>query len=496
VPEKTRHELEQATREISPPRLPEEKIIRQELERFNSILNKNKALSAEDWKLHDRLLDYYIQLKQSAGEPNVAVVPARSRWTKNFESYCLDSRKAPPAESERFLWNKTQGKIPYVREILNLASKSKELNQEDIQTLVWNLHNKTTWEDYPISSQKVLLSIDPQASRKLPSRFSETVKEGVLDFARDQVPSEIGDVISLVQGRYYDYSQIRASIESRKSKHDLNPTESVPQIPGTPLFASTKSDSFVSQKITFYNPTDKDVTLDLSQYQLEPLRSDVQPLALIERNGPYDPSLVSDLERTLYVDMIRLGLGFTPVLNDLIDLFEASTGRDFFTDEWLSNEDRFLSAMGVLAGNGQYYRYAKKVFNGPKSYVREIQKKYKLFKNAESYKKAEELVNFVHEKNIKIPDDWVPVASRAMKKEGKLQGIEYIHPDDKEIRIRVMPGDPNSQFPNSRKPYVRQTVNNKDFDRHGNVVDKQSEASHIPLEEYEFFEFWKGHGNR
>jgi len=106
APEKTRHELEQSTREVLPPRLPEEKIIRQDLERFKSVLNKKKSLSAEDWKLHDRLLDYYIQLKQGVGKPNAVLVPARGRWTKAFESYCLDSRKAPPVENERFLWEK------------------------------------------------------------------------------------------------------------------------------------------------------------------------------------------------------------------------------------------------------------------------------------------------------------------------------------------------------------------------------------------------------
>lgn len=181
--------------------------------------------------------------------------------------------------------------------------------------------------------QKILLSIDPQAPKKLSSRLSEAVKDSVLDFMQDQVPSEVEDVIYLAQGRYYDYGQIRASIENRKSKHDLKPTDSIPQVPGTPLFADTKSDNFVSQEITVYNPTDQDVALDISQYRLEPLRPDVQPLALIERKGPYDSSLVFDLERVLYEDMMRLGLGFTPVLNDLIDLFEASTGRDFFTDD-------------------------------------------------------------------------------------------------------------------------------------------------------------------
>ena len=495
VAEKAQHELEQATQEVQPPHLPEEKSIRQDLERFKSILNKKKALSLEDWKLHDQLLDYYIQLKDGAGEPNKMLIPARSRWTKKFESYCLDSRKALPEDNEKLLWTKAQNKIIYLRELLDRASKFKNLNQEDIQTLVWNLHNNTIWEDYPPSLRQILLSVDSQAPKRLPGRLSEKVKDEVLDIVRDQLPGtdRVEDIARLIEGRYYDYKQIRAAIESRRSKHELKPTDSVPQIPGTPIFARTRSDGFVTQEVTFYNPTDQNAVLDLLEYHLEPLRPDIQPLALIDRHGPYSSTLISDLERTLYEDMVRLGFGFTPVLNDLIDLFEASTGRDFFGDEWLTNEERFLSAMGVLAGSGQYYRYAKKVFNGPTSYVRDVQKKYRLLKNEKSAKTVKELVEVADSKGI--PKDWGKKASKS-KDGDKLQGFEYHHPDSEEIRIRVMPGDPNAKYPNSRKPYVRQSVNNKDFDRHGKIVDPESEAAHIPLNEYKFIKFWQGHGKK
>jgi hypothetical protein len=489
APQRSRSDLKQTTREVAPPHLPEEKSIRQELERFKSILLNRKSLSAEDWRLHDRLLEYYIQLKEGVGKPDTVHVPARSRWTKRFESYCLNSREATPDDLEKFLWGKAKNEILYVRELLDLAANNNSLSQEDIQAIIWNLHNKTLWENYPLALQRILLSVDPQASKRLPSRLSDAVEDEVRDIVRSQLGSnEVEDIISFVQGRYYDYKQIRAAIESRKSKYELTEADSVPQIPDAPLFAETKSHGFENQEITFYNPTDHEVVWDLSQYQLEPLRADVQPLAVIERQGSYSQALISDLERTLYKDMVRLGLGFTPVLNDLIDLFEASTGRDFFNDEWLSNEDRILSAMGVLAGSGQYYRYAKKVLKGPVSYVRDVQGKYRRLKNEASGRKLKELVEIADSKGI--PEDWGAKPSK-VKKGNKLQGFEYRHPDNKEIRIRVMPGDPNARHPNSRRPYVRQSVNNKDFDRHGRVVDAESEASHIPLEEYKFFEFWK-----
>ncbi len=329
----------------------------------------------------------------------------------------------------------------------------------------------------------------------MPNRVFESVKDGVLDVIRDQVPGvgNAEDFVALVQGKFYDYKQVRSSIERRQSKHELKSADSVPQISGTPLFAETRSDGVESQEVTFYNPTDQEIVLDLSQYQLEPLRPDVQPLAVIERHGPYTPSLVHDLERALYEDMMRLGLGFSPVLNDLIDLFEASTGRDFFSDEWLSNEERFLSAMGVLAGSGQYYRYARKVLKGPTSYVRDVQKKYRLLKNEKSAKTAKELVEIADTKGI--PHNWGKKVSKP-KDGDKLQGFEYLNLNNEEIRIRVMPGDPSSQFPTSRKPYIRQTIGDKAIDHHGNIVPRKSEAAHIPLDEYKFSKFWKDHDKK
>jgi hypothetical protein len=57
APERSHNDLKQTTREVTPPHLPGEKSIRKELERFKSILLNSKTLSAEGWRLHDRLLD-------------------------------------------------------------------------------------------------------------------------------------------------------------------------------------------------------------------------------------------------------------------------------------------------------------------------------------------------------------------------------------------------------------------------------------------------------
>lgn len=94
----------------------------------------------------------------------------------------------------------------------------------------------------------------------------------------------------------------------------------------------------------------------------------------------------------------------------------------------------------------------------------------------------------------KIPSEWGKEPSHPGK--ALLQGFEYAHPKMDHIRIRVMPGNPNSEFPNSRKSYVRQTIHNKPIDRHGNIVDKYSKEAHIPLDEYKFTNFWKNHDKK
>lgn len=54
----------------------------------------------------------------------------------------------------------------------------------------------------------------------------------------------------------------------------------------------------------------------------------------------------------------RVGIGFIPVVNDVVDLYELFRGREFGTGRRLTPEERTLSAVGVLIGNGRLYREA------------------------------------------------------------------------------------------------------------------------------------------
>lgn len=52
----------------------------------------------------------------------------------------------------------------------------------------------------------------------------------------------------------------------------------------------------------------------------------------------------------------HLAIGTIPVLNDAVDLYEVVVGKDFITQKELSLDQRFLSALGLVAGSGGVYR--------------------------------------------------------------------------------------------------------------------------------------------
>ena len=49
-----------------------------------------------------------------------------------------------------------------------------------------------------------------------------------------------------------------------------------------------------------------------------------------------------------------------------------------------------------------------------------------------------------------------------------------------------MPGDPNSPYSNSQKPYVRWQRNGQALDANGNPVPKNTPEAHIPIDDFEY----------
>jgi len=66
-------------------------------------------------------------------------------------------------------------------------------------------------------------------------------------------------------------------------------------------------------------------------------------------------------------------------------------------------------------------------------------------------------------------------------------GMLYVHPENPNFSIRVMPGKPYSPNPLQREPYVVWQKHGKTMDVYGKIVPPGSQEAHIPLNKYRFF---------
>ncbi len=371
--------------------------IRKKLDQFKIALNKGD-LNASDWKLHDELLESYIQLKQTTS--NKLVIPANSRIILPFETYCLNAGRAPPSEHEVYHWQKSKPGIKYYTELLALR-RSGEIKQSELQELLWNLGNETRWDDYPDRLKAILQRVDPKASLKLPSQIKDQAKSLITD-SIISLPgvSEALVTYNLVKGKYYTYEDFKKSVESLTSKHELSRYDDLTQIPETEVYSQSESEGYSNQNVTFYNPTNQAQELDLTEYYLAPERNDVQRIGI--NPTAKDPTLLSDLEKTLYETMARLGIGFTPILGDVADIYEMIYGKDFLNGKSLSFDERLASAVGVVLGSGSTYRHAKRWVNAPAEYLPKFESGFAKVANKNSglptYTEAEKILNDSHVK--------------------------------------------------------------------------------------------------
>ena len=89
-------------------------------------------------------------------------------------------------------------------------------------------------------------------------------------------------------------------------------------------------------------------------------------------------------------------------------------------------------------------------------------------------------LNICRERSAGIPENWIVKPSKTGG------GIRFIDPENPHNSVRLMPGDPNSPYPNSRMPYVRWLRNGKSLDANGNIVPKNSPDAHIPINSFQY----------
>jgi hypothetical protein len=90
------------------------------------------------------------------------------------------------------------------------------------------------------------------------------------------------------------------------------------------------------------------------------------------------------------------------------------------------------------------------------------------------------------ERALGIPKDWRVIMS------DKGGGVTYINPNNPNDRIRVMPGNPDGQYPHQRRPYVVGqswgAYVNRDGRPLGGADPRRHPDAHIP---YDAYVFWR-----
>ncbi|PIS02002.1 MAG: hypothetical protein COT85_07620 [Chlamydiae bacterium CG10_big_fil_rev_8_21_14_0_10_42_34] len=79
-----------------------------------------------------------------------------------------------------------------------------------------------------------------------------------------------------------------------------------------------------------------------------------------------------------------------------------------------------------------------------------------------------------------IPEDYI------VRITGKGAGMEYVHPTNTHLSVRVMPGKPHSPNSCQQKPYVIQKIDRGALDKAGKCISPDAPEAHIPVEEFTY----------
>ena len=380
VPQTDRQRIIELTTQVVEESLPDLQALQHKINDFRSRLAKADQLTLQDWQLHDQILQAYADL-QSISSDNVVAVPAHSRKKIHLQTFCLNPGVPAPVSGEKFIWKTDTTEIPYLRQIIAYGVLHPEIVQSRIQELIWNLKKGVRWESYPPDMQQILSSIDPQAYLRLPSQLKDQMASKAKNYAIDRLKEwglwQQGEKLANgFKDQYEDIAKIQRDLQSLRSKYPLSSPEVLATIPSTPLYADTHTYGYNSHDVTFYNPTDQPVSIDLTHYYMRSTRPDVQRMALKKEPLPEDKkaAITKELEDVLYGDMLRLGVGFAPVVGDVADIYELLEGKDFISGQELNWQGRLLSGLGLVAGSGAGYRYALRVIHSPNQYINEFEK--------------------------------------------------------------------------------------------------------------------------
>lgn len=93
---------------------------------------------------------------------------------------------------------------------------------------------------------------------------------------------------------------------------------------------------------------------------------------------------------------------------------------------------------------------------------------------------AEESPQDIFKRPEGVPDDWVE------KPANKGDGVKYVDPKNNGNDVRISRGDPKSTNAGQQRDNIKWKKNGQWLDKNGNPVVRNSEESHIRLEDFKF----------
>ncbi len=277
------------------------------------VTKKQGKILPHTWFKIGQALETYKSLAQLQVDGQL-LVPQKTNLKLQLNSFCIDPNRSVPKSNEVFEWVLEKPQVPLYSKILKYYSAHPDVGRESTQELIWNLSNKTYYENYPNHLKSLLIRIDPNASKKLPSSVREKAMKTGVSVLEKISGIDLPGLISFVQGQYYNYDQFRKNLESLRSSQSLPDKQLFSKIPETNLFVTSRSMGYKNQTLGFYNPSDTPKTITLVKYYLKPMRKDVQRIALASVVG--DPSyFINHLNQFFKHTLAELG-GLYPNLTD------------------------------------------------------------------------------------------------------------------------------------------------------------------------------------
>lgn len=278
-------------------------------------------------------------------------LPAKSRTTLKFNSFCASSKKAIPDANEIFQWVYGLPDIQLIKQIIPLTNSGK-IDAPTAQTLIWNLENRTYYEDYPENLRSILIKADPNAKFILPSHLKTQIVDEIL-------PQEIKNAKSLVEGKYHELATFKERVEALRSNEKLPANYYASRIPNTPILAQTISHNYESQTITFINPQNEKQIIAISDYFLKPVRPDVQPIILASTMPHID-----EVQKLLGESSLKL-LGYMasqyPTLNEsekaLVKKYPIESAIVFYNAIIAENKAESLYPNSGVNGKADAFRH-------------------------------------------------------------------------------------------------------------------------------------------